>query len=77
MRSDIFSHVPEGQMTLDQLTFRRNGYLHDIQSHHKRGQHDMRSDVAESQKCLERVEALIVKKIAETKAAEARTDGQG
>lgn len=58
-------------MTLEQLAFRRNGYLHDIQAHHKRGTRDMRKDASDSQKCLACIEKIIGKRIAEAKAGKA------
>ena len=41
MRNDIFAHVPEEEMTLEQLSFRYNGRLHDIQDARLTGDRDV------------------------------------
>lgn len=55
-------------MTLEQLTFRRNGYLHDIKDAHHRGVSNSREAHAANldlQKRLANIESLIGTKIAE------------
>lgn len=61
MRNDIFAHIPIAEMTMDQLAFRRNGHLHDIDDHARRGDSGMREKMIASRDHLAVIEAEIVR----------------
>ncbi len=68
MRNDIFGHLALNDMSMEQLAFRRNGVLHDISDHHRRGTKDMREQVARSQSHLAEVDAAIAERLKRSRA---------
>ena len=64
MRGDIYGHLSLSEMTLDELTFRRNGHLHDIEAHRRLGDSQNREKILASQNYLQEVEAHILERLA-------------
>lgn len=60
-RTDIFSHIPEDRMTLEQLTFRRNNRLHAIHEARRSGPRDA---VVKAHQALLKTNSMLAKKIA-------------
>jgi hypothetical protein len=68
-RNDIYAHIPEEEMTVAQLTYRRNGRAHGIKQLRAVG-HKSDHSVAEglhgAQAALVKTQALLRRKIGET-----------
>lgn len=62
-RSDIYAHIPEEHMTMAQLTFRRNGRLHDLHAAKTSGVKP-REEAVKAHQAYLKTQSLLAKKIA-------------
>ena len=60
-RADIFAHIPEDQMSLGQLTFRRNSRLHAINEAKRSGPRDA---VVKAHQAYLKTQSMLARKIA-------------
>jgi hypothetical protein len=59
-RADIFAHVAEDRMTVEQLTFRRNSRLHAISEAKRSGPRDV---VVKAHQAYLKTQSMLAKKI--------------